>query len=65
MGKEYQKRTKAVILRTLIMKYNISVKVIAIILIEKSISVRFGDKELFTIIAQNSKLLLDNSINNL
>jgi hypothetical protein len=27
MGKEYQKRTKAVILRTLVMKYNISVKV--------------------------------------
>jgi COP9 signalosome complex subunit 1 len=27
MGKEYQKRTKAVILRSLIMKYNISVKV--------------------------------------
>ena len=27
MGKEYQKRTRAVILRSLIMKYNISVKV--------------------------------------
>jgi hypothetical protein len=27
MGKEHQKRTKAVILRSLIMKYNISVKV--------------------------------------
>lgn len=31
MGKEYQKRTKAVILRTLVMKYNISVKVIIIV----------------------------------
>ena len=28
MGKDYQKRTRAVILRSLIMKYNISVKVI-------------------------------------
>ena len=27
MGKEHQKRTKAVVLRSLIMKYNISVKV--------------------------------------
>jgi len=27
MGKEYQKRTRAVVLRSLIMKYNISVKV--------------------------------------
>ena len=29
MGKEYQKRTKAIILRSLIMKYNINVKVIS------------------------------------
>lgn len=27
MGKEYQKRTKAIVLRTLVMKYNITVKV--------------------------------------
>ncbi len=31
MGKEYQKRTKAVILRSLIMKYNICVKVKSIL----------------------------------
>jgi hypothetical protein len=37
MGKEHQKRTKAVILRSLIMKYNISVKVRASLYIQINI----------------------------
>lgn len=32
MGKEYQKRTRSVVLRTLVLKYNISVKVVNFVL---------------------------------